>query len=405
MVDQRSDVSQARELVTRTQRMMATDVSVQIAVEPERIAEAHAALAECFAWFAEVERRLSRFQPTSELCALNRGAGDWFVTSETLFTAVYVAIQQAYASDGLFNPGLLHQIEALGYDRDYSLLSREPAAAQPNHQPEPEQTQTASVDAWKGVIFDSARRRIRLPAGMALDLGGIAKGWAADVAMERYCLRFPGALVNVGGDMRLHGGPQPDRAWTVGIRDPRDPAEAHAAPDAPSRTPAEEAWNRATVTFSRGALATSGAVRRWWRKDGARYHHLLDPRTGQPLPLWTSDDTGRDIDHLGWEPLIASVTALAPTGAHAEVATKVALARGYTRAMAIVEEAWERWGAVGPKGECDAGVALIFTLSDGRVVHSANLAAWLDAWGTETAPLPMLLNAEGVRPLALGALG
>lgn len=390
------------------QRMMATEVSVQLSVEPERVAEAHAALAECFAWFAEVERRLSRFQPTSELCALNRSAGEWFAASETLYTAVFVAIQAAYASDGLFNPGLLHWIEALGYDRDFSLLSREPAATQadqPAHTLEPDQMRTTPVDAWKGAIFDSARQRIHLPVGAALDLGGIAKGWAADVAMERYCLVFPGALVNVGGDMRLHGGPQPGRAWAVGIRDPRDPVEAQVTPDAPSRTPAEEPWNRVTVTFSRGALATSGAARRWWRQGGARYHHLLDPRSGLPLPLWTSDDTGRDVDRQGWQPLIASVTALAPTGAQAEVATKVALARGYIDAMAAVEDAWERWGAVGPKGEWDAGVALIFTLSDGRVVHSANLAAWLDAWGTEEAPLPMLLNAQGVQPLTLGALG
>ncbi|HZC08001.1 MAG TPA: FAD:protein FMN transferase [Ktedonobacterales bacterium] len=398
--------AQAYELVTRAQRMMATEVSVQLAVEPERIAEARAAVAECFAWFAEIEQRLSRFQPTSELCALNRSAGSWFAASETLYTAVFMAIQEAHASDGLFNPGLLHRLEALGYDRDFSLLSREPAAA---HAPAQTSPQTSPVDLWKGVIFDTARRRIRLPAGAALDLGGIAKGWAADVAMERYCLPFPGALINVGGDMRLRGGPQPGRSWTIGLRDPRDPAEAQSNPNmAPDVTPgasAEEIWNRATVTFSRGALATSGAARRWWHANGERYHHLLDPRTGQPLPLWTSDDAGSDVDRRGWEPLIASVTALAPTGAQAEVATKVALARGYARALAEVEEAWARWGAVGPHGACDAGVALIFTLSDGRVIYSANLAAWLDAWGTHAAPLPMILNTQGAQPLTLGTLG
>lgn len=392
--------TEARSVVARTQRMMAIEVSVQLAVEPWRIAEAEAALVDCFAWFAEVERRLSRFQPESELCALNRSAGGWFAASETLYTAVFVAIQAAHASDGLFNPALLHDLESSGYDRDFALLAQD-ATASPHALLQSHAT--APLDGWRGVAFDSARRSIRLPAGVALDLGGIAKGWAADVALERYCHPFPGALVNVGGDLRVRGGPQPGQPWRIGLRDPRDPAERLAE----SAAQPEEAWNRATLAFSRGALATSGAVRRWWSKDGKRYHHLLDPRTGQPLPLWTSaDDTGvGDLEAAMREPLVATVTALAPTGAQAEMATKVALARGVTQALAEVESAWTRWGAVGPQGACDAGVALIFTLSDGRLVTSRNLPAWLDAWGTDAACLPMTLNAPGAQPLELGSLG
>ncbi len=401
-----------RVIVSRAQRLMATEVSVQLAVEPWRIAEADTALADCFAWFSEVEWRLTRFQPESELCALNRAAGEWFAASETLFSAVYVATRAAFASDGLFNPALLRQIEALGYDRDFSLLSqRADAAAASTPCPTPErarESMPAPLDAWKGIIFNSARQRIRLPQGVALDLGGIAKGWAADVAMERYCARFPGALINVGGDLRLHGGPQPGQPWTIGIRDPRDSGESQTAhgvePDSAAPDSAE-VWNRASLAVSRGALASSGAVRRWWRKDGARYHHLLDPHTGQPLPLWTTaDDVDADPLELATrEPLTATVTALAPTGAQAEVATKMALARGRERAMAEVERAWARWGAVGPKGELDASVALIFTLSDGRVIHSANLADWLASWGTDDAPLPLLLNTPGAEPLVLGS--
>ena len=386
--------------LARTQRMMATDVSAYIAVEPARVAAAQVALDACFAWFAEVERRLTRFDAASELCALNRSAGSWFVASETLYSAVHLATRMALASDGLFNPALLRQIEALGYDRDFSLLSQSEVGAPAPEAPDvcaPREPQPAApLDAWRDIRFERATQRIYLPAGVAIDLGGIAKGWAADVALERYCQPFPGALLNVGGDLRLHGGPQPGSPWSIGIRDPREAGESSAL-----------VWNRATVAFSRGALATSGAVRRWWRKDGVRYHHLLDPRTGQPLPLWTSaEEAGADLREIAQrESQIASVTALAPSGALAEVATKVALARGLTQAMALVERAWGRWGAIGPADECDAGVALIFTLSDGRVVHSANLTAWLATWGTDTASLPMIVNAPGAQPLELGALG
>jgi thiamine biosynthesis lipoprotein len=390
----------ARQIVSRVERLMATEVSAQIAVAHGSGAEARMALENCFAWFAEVERRLSRFDPASELCALNRGAGDWFAASETLFAAVFVAIHAASASGGLFNPTLLRRIEALGYDRDFALLAQRSGAAPAA--PEPAAATLTEADAWQGVLFDSARRRIWLPAGVALDLGGIAKGWAADVAMERYCQAFAGALINVGGDLRLRGGPQPGQPWSVGIRDPREPAESHAT-HATSAAPsaADEAWNRATLRFSRGALATSGAARRWWIKDGARRHHLLDPRTGQPLPLWTGDHAESHAEAGAAEPLIATVTALAPTGTQAEMAAKVALARGERLALAEVARAWSRWGAVGPREACDAGVALIFTLSDGRIVHSAHLADWLATWGTDDTPLPTLLNTQGARPLTL----
>lgn len=393
-------VDDARIVIARAQRMMGCDVSAQIAVEPGRAAQAEAALDACFAWFMEVDQRLSRFKPESELCALNRAAGEWFDASETLYTATFVAIQAASASAGLFNPTLLRQLEALGYDRDFALLSHASGAGSQ----EAAETLAGAhasaepLDAWRGVLFDSAGQRIFLPEGAALDLGGIAKGWAADVALERYCHSFPGALINVGGDLRLHGGPRAGQPWTIGVRDPRDEV---APPDTGEGEPVTQ-WNRATLALSRGAVATSGAVRRWWRKDGARHHHLLDARTGEPLPLWVSADDDRGAATR--EPLIATVTALAPTGAQAERATKVALARGVTLALREVERAWARWGAVGPKGACDAGVALVFTLSDGRVVHSDNLAAWLATWGTAEAPLPMLLNAPGAQPLELGSI-
>lgn len=376
-------------LVERSRRMMATEVSAQLAVEPERVAEAEEALTACFAWLAEVEHRLTRFDARSELSALNRSAGAWFAASETLYAAVEVALLAARASDGLFNPALLHEIEALGYDRDFSLLTRDPASALP------EATATPSppaLDAWRGVALDPARRRIRLPGGAALDLGGIAKGWAADVALERYCQGFPGALVNVGGDLRLYGGPQPGQPWAVGLSDPHDAGETR---------------NRASLALSRGALATSGAARRWWSVAGERRHHLLDPRTGRPLPLWTLDGAvgAPSLTEAACEPLIATVTALASTGARAEAATKVALARGETAALAAVERAWRRWGAIGPEDASDVGVALIITLSDGRIRVSRNLDAWLASWGTAAAALPMYVNAQGAEPLELEITG
>jgi hypothetical protein len=226
---------------------------------------------------------------------------------------------------------------------------------------------------------DRAQRRILLPKDCGVDLGGIAKGWAADEALRRFCADFPGALINVGGDVRVHGGPQPVEAWTIGIPDPR----GESSP--------EYAHDLAIITISRGGLATSGAVRRWWWKDGERQHHLLDPRTGRPAALWIDDETPGQPDQR----LLATATALAPTAAQAEVAAKVALLRGAPEAVQAVDIAWNRFGALDPREDShaqrsvDIGVALFLTFGNGEFMMSHNMQEYLASWGTEAAPLPV----------------
>jgi hypothetical protein len=78
--------------------------------------------------------------------------------------------------------------------------------------------------------------------------------------------------------------------------------------------------------------------------------------------------------------------------ARAEVAAKVALLRGHPRALRAVEAAWERYGAVGPEGEVDVGVAVVLTFGSGAFAQSRNVAAYLTTWGTDGAPLPMAVS-------------
>ena len=368
------------ELVQRWGRPMATDVSVQIAVPPSRWAEAAAAADACMDWFDEVDARLSRFRPESELSRLNAAPGDWFAASNVLYECTALAIESAESSGGLFDPTMLRQLCALGYDRDFAAIAHREAATT-FELPVP-----AERAAWHAIALDPRRRRIRLPVGIKLDFGGIAKGWAADVALVRYCAAFPGALVNVGGDLRAHGGPQPGELWSVGIRDPR--LELSGIDD--------PATHLATARLSRGAMASSGAVRRWWLRDGHRQHHLLNPRTGQPIPLWTPGGDEPDA-------LIATATAFAPTAAQAEVAAKVALLRGYPGALAAVESAWKRYGALGPRDDGDAGVALALVFGTGEIVFSKNLNEYLATWGTQGAMLPMMVGSA-LPPLTLAEM-
>jgi FAD:protein FMN transferase len=346
--------------VERHARIMATEIGVHVAVPAGRDDEAIAAADAFLVWCREVERPLTRFDPASELCRLNGAGGAWFGASEMLYAVVEHSLVAARATDGLFDPALLPLLEALGYDRDIALIDgrevdiawRVPHAA-------------LRTGRWREIELDPARRAIRLPEGVRLDLGGIVKGWTADVALDRFFAHVPGVLLNVGGDMRVRGEPERGEGWPVGIGHPR--AGEAGQPE-----------HAAVVTLRAGALATSGSTGRWWYRAGTRQHHLLDPRASAAARLWidTADD-GPEASTL-----IATATAFAPTATHAEVAAKAAVLRGYPAALDVVETAWKAdRGDDGPAAYGDQRVALLLVLGSGDVICSRNLRAWLEQYG------------------------
>lgn len=118
---------------------------------------------------------------------------------------------------------------------------------------------------WQQVDWDG--RQIRLPAGMEIDLGGIGKEYAVDRVLERLAGEADAALlVNFGGDLRCNRPRADGQAWHVGVES----------------TVNDQAEER--IRLSSGALATSGDARRFLLRDGQRYSHILDPRTGWPVP-------------------------------------------------------------------------------------------------------------------------
>jgi len=101
--------------------------------------------------------------------------------------------------------------------------------------------------------------------GMAIDLGGIAKGYAVDRAFEILKgLGYRNLVVNAGGDLRV-GGSKPGGPWSIGIQHPRDPQKIMAR-----------------ISLSDTAVATSGDYEKFFIHQGKRYHHILNPRSGFP---------------------------------------------------------------------------------------------------------------------------
>ncbi len=237
------------------------------------------------ALFAGWEETLSRFRPDSELSYLNRRAGETVAVGALLFDVIATALAAAWASGGLYDPTLLRQIEGLGYDRSFESL--------PSHTTPAVTGTLRAGGGWRGVYLEPASRRVTLPAGVGLDLGGIAKGMAVDAALARLdALGAAPAMVNAGGDLAVRGLPPDGDAWMVAIPCP-DAGDSHVFP------------------LHHGAVATSAVARRHWRQGDEARHHLLDPRTGLPAVngLW-------------------SVTVVAARCTQAEAAAKVVFVLG-----------------------------------------------------------------------------
>ena len=238
-----------------------------------------AALAPVRAWIASMHDRLSRFSPDSELSRFNRSAGAWTVVSLELEALLRVALAAYEESGGLVHAGILPALLAAGYTRDFAAGPTPRTAERVLVPPLPE-------------ILGIRPGRARLAGGNAVDLGGLAKGWLADRAVERI---GPNALANLAGDLRATGG-GPDAAhgpgWPVGFGD-------------------------TTVVLQNAGAATSGTTARRW---GEGLHHLIDPRTGAPA---TSD--------------LVEVSVLAATATDAEVLAKTGLLLGSARGAAFLD--------------------------------------------------------------------
>jgi thiamine biosynthesis lipoprotein len=242
------------------------------------------------ALFRRLHRTLTRFDPSSELSALNAATGQAVAVSATLWRAVSAAVWAARASDGLVDPTVLTALERAGYASSRDGATTASLAEALRGAPVRRSAGPSPSRIWEAIEFDPARRTIRLPAPARIDLGGTAKGLAADLAAQALA-HHDSYTVDVGGDIRI-GGSRPG---------PRDVRIEHPLHD--------EIAHRFTV-FA-GAVATSGLRTRVWPTENGFAHHLIDPARG--TPAWTG---------------VIQATGLAPTTLEAEMLAKTALLRG-----------------------------------------------------------------------------
>jgi FAD:protein FMN transferase len=259
------------------------------------LASAGAPLDAARALIEDLEARLTRFDPGSELSRLNADPRAVVPASPALRAVVRAALDGAAATGGLADPTLLDAVVEAGYARSLAGHPRADLREALAAAPRPRPAGPAPGARWRLVAVDDAAGTIARPPGLKLDLGGSAKGHAADLAAALLAPYGPCAA-DLGGDLRVHG------AHDVLVLDPLTGAPVQ------------------TLALRDEAVATSGIDKRlWWAAGRRPAHHLLDPSTGRPA--WTG---------------VLSATVTAPTAARAEALAKAAVLAGPERGREIV---------------------------------------------------------------------
>jgi len=232
----------------------------------------------------QAEARWSRFRTDSELMRLNRAAGGPVRVSAETFALVTRAVDAWARTGGRFDPTGLDAIRAAGYDRDFAeVVTGQPACFAPE----------VPLAGCAGIGLDPVVPAVALPVGVALDLGGIAKGHTADQIAGALRARGADAVcVDLGGDVRVLGTGPYAGAWEVAFAD----------------EPTASALGR--VRLAAGAVTTSTTTRRRWTKGGVPAHHLLDPVTGAPSRSGVETVTVV-ADEAGWGEVLAKAALVA----------------------------------------------------------------------------------------------
>ena len=247
--------------------------------------------------FNQWEQTLSRFDPQSELNQLKNAPERWQSISPVLWDVLLAAVWAYHHTNGLIDPTIRPALEAHGYNKTYSALTAEKTPTS-YHQSD-----------WERVHIDPSQARVWIPAGVSLDLAGVAKSWAAQMAIQQLW-EYPAAAIDAAGDICFRGTPIEFGAWPIGIQ----PLPGYEEPQ--------------MLALRDCAIATSGIDKRTWtQQNGMRAHHIIDPRTGSPS----------DSD-------VVRASVIAPSLLEADVAARTLVILGYADGM--------RWLAGLPNHAC-----------------------------------------------------
>ena len=206
----------------------------------------------------EIEKRMSSFLPSSDLSLIREKAGEDFQpVHDDTFRLLEKAVELGGQTQGTFDITINPLVQLWGINKKGDFVPSE----------EEIQKSLALVD-YRSLHLDHQSTSCSLAKkGQSIDLGGIAKGFAAD-EVRRILIKngVQSALINLGGNIATIGNHPDGGSWKIGIQNPLAPRGEYAA----------------CLSASDQTIVTSGSNERFFIKDGIRYHHILDPRTGKP---------------------------------------------------------------------------------------------------------------------------
>lgn len=212
-----------------------------------------------FARLEEIEKHMSANLLDSEVSKINQNAGISAVkVSEETFYVIKKAVDYAKLSDGKFDITLGPVVKLWGIGTNEAKV------------PDDASLQEAMSHVnWQNVELNESEMTVYLnTAGMQIDLGGIAKGYAADemvrILSENNVKK---AMINLGGNVYAYGTKSKDAKWNIGIQNPDDERNTYFG----------------IASIANQTVVTSGPYERFFEENGVVYHHIFDNKTGYPV--------------------------------------------------------------------------------------------------------------------------
>lgn len=217
-----------------------------------------AAIDEAISKLNAIDDKMSAFKNSSEISQINRNAGNipQLVSTDT-YSLIRKAVKYCVLTEGEFDPTIRPLV---------NLWNK--AFEQEKIPGDSEIKERLSLVNYRDIIFDDAENTVGLiHKGQALDLGGIAKGFAADLVRDTFReYDINSALIDLGGNIYALGSKPDGSFWKVGIQNPFSPRGQHLG----------------ILNVKNKSIVTSGNYEKYIEVDGKLYHHIIDPRTGYP---------------------------------------------------------------------------------------------------------------------------
>ena len=236
----------------RTQFIMGTLVEITLSHSDPQLIQT--VTTQAFDEMKRLEQLMSTYLPDSEISKINRAAGKKAVpVSPEVEEVIREGIFWSRKSEGAFDITVEPLVQLWDFDGEKEVVPAKRTLRK-----------TAALVDYKNIEIANHKVRLARP-GMAINVGGLAKGYAVDRAVSILRGRVPNGIVNAGGDLFAFGQKSKESLWTIGLQHPRKPQDLLAA-----------------FGVKNQAVATSGDYQRYFVKDGVRYHHIFDPATGRP---------------------------------------------------------------------------------------------------------------------------